>query len=339
MANISVSSDELLLRDAAEWWLRLRENDADEPTVAQWLTWLEADRTHAEAFEQINQLCEQVGGADELRRRRLVMRHASPEVSPPARRPWLPRVAAALAASLVLAVAGGVAWTHFGGMSTEPGERYASNVGQNEDFALPDGSRVSLGGASTVVAHFDAGHRGIDLSSGEAYFHVVHDQARPFVVTAGPLAIRDLGTAFNVRRTNDRVVVAVTEGRVRIAPSGRHVSDAAQGALELVAGQQVSYDPATEAMSVTNVTPEHAAAWRSNRLEFDNEPVSVVVANINRYSKRPVEIADAGLGAMTFTGTVRTDAIDSWLEALPQVFPVKVSATGNRVVLSRAGRL
>ena len=89
-------------------------------------------------------------------------------------------------------------------------------------------------------------------------------------------------------------------------------------------------------MSVGSITLEQATAWRGNRLEFINEPLGVVIANVNRYSARPVHIADTDLAALAFTGTVRTDAIDSWLDALPKVFPLRVSKDANQVVLSRA---
>ncbi|TCV94097.1 FecR family protein [Luteibacter rhizovicinus] len=350
MAAISMQPDELVLREAATWWLRLRETHVPEESVGQWLTWMDSDECHPRAFDQIGELTEQFATADEATRMRLIavlaapaapfVAPVAPKVEPRARRARWPVYVAAIAASLVVAVFAGRLLDRQARDNVSAGQRYASSVGQNEDISLPDGSSIALGGASALTTRYDNGHRLIELDTGEAFFHVAHDEKRPFVVTAGPLAIRDLGTAFNVRRTDQRVIVAVTEGRVRIAPAGRSTTNdgTVQSALEAVAGQQVSYDPVTAAMTVSNVEPEHAVAWRSNRLEFDNELVSVVVANINRYSRRPVQIADARLGAMTFTGTVKIDSIDSWLDALPQVFPVRVSSFADRIVLSRAER-
>jgi len=60
------------------------------------------------------------------------------------------------------------------------------------------------------------------------------------------------------------------------------------------------------------------------------------VANINRYRTQPLRIADADLTSLTFTGTVKADAIDDWLHALPHVLPLQVGEVGGQTVLSDA---
>jgi transmembrane sensor len=61
-----------------------------------------------------------------------------------------------------------------------------------------------------------------------------------------------------------------------------------------------------------------------------------VIANLNRYASKPVHVADTDLNLLSYTGTIRTDAIDSWVDALPQVFPLRVSMQAGQVVLSDA---
>jgi transmembrane sensor len=106
----------------------------------------------------------------------------------------------------------------------------------------------------------------------------------------------------------------------------------------VTAGQMVSYDPSTSRMTVGNIAPEQATAWRNDRLEFIDEPLSVVIDNLNRYSTQPLHIEDTDLSNLSYTGSIRTDAIDSWLGALPQVFPLRVSKQANQVILSDAER-
>jgi len=325
--------DEKILRTAAEWWTRLRAPDSDAQTMEQWLAWSEADTRHLEAFERVTELGNRMGTLDDVTRQQWAKEFARRPV--PSRR-WIPLAAAA---STVLAVSGGyLAWNHLGTDITPQG--YASAVAQNRDITLADGSTVSLGGASTLTTRFSADERQVELGDGEAFFQVAHNPQRPFVVTVGDVSIHDVGTAFDVRRTGQRVTIAVTQGRVHItdnraAPGS---NTAGIGGLDAVAGQLVSYDPATSTMSVGNITPEQATAWRDDRLEFINEPLGVVVANVNRYSAHPVHIADADLETLAFTGTVKADAIDSWLGALPQIFPLRVSKNAGQVTLSRSER-
>jgi transmembrane sensor len=314
------------LRIAADWWLRLRDPAATARTTEQWLAWTAEDEDHLAAFERITELAMRLGAFDQVTRAQLVAEFAPPLVMS---RRWLSVAAAAAVA--VLAVLGGyLTWYGRDGRTTP--QVYSSAVADRRDVTLDDGTHVTLGGATRLTTHFSHDERQVELAEGEAYFEVTHNAKRPFVVRVGNLTVRDVGTAFDVRRTGDRVTVNMAEGRVRIFDQ----ADGKGDGLEAVAGQAVSYDPAHPAMRVSSSDPAQAAAWRDDRLEFDNEPLAVVVANINRYSTQPVRIADADIAPLTFTGTVRTDAIEDWLHALPQVLPLKVSNVGGQTVLSDA---
>lgn len=314
---------------AAEWWAKLRDPDADEDVVEQWLAWTSEDEQHLQAFEQVSAMAERLGTLDQLSRHALAREFARPA---PVRQRWLPLAAAASMAAAMLCGALYVGWTrHASGVGTQV---YQSGIAQNRDFTLPDGTKVALGAASSLRVTYDRGERDVEVRGGEAYFEVVHDSRRPFVVKAGNVTVRDIGTAFDVRRTGERVTVAVTQGRVAIADQGAHANP--QDSLEARAGQRVSYDPNASSMTVDIITPAQATAWRNNRLEFIDEPLGVVIANLNRYAGTPVHVADTDLNALNYTGTIRTDAIDSWVAALPEVFPLRVSTQAGHVVLSDA---
>jgi transmembrane sensor len=315
---------------AADWWVRLRAPDATDDTVDQWVTWTQQDARHLETFERINELASRLGSLDRVSRQGLIKAFGRPAP----KRAWFPLSAAASLAALALAGA-----IYFGWMRFETGiatQVYNSAIAQNRDITLPDGTQVALGAASTMTTRFGKAQRRIELQSGEAFFQVVHDSSRPFVVAAGNISVRDIGTAFDVRRTGDRVTIAVTQGRVEISDLNQKPGETQRGALEVTAGQLVSYDPATSSMTVGSIAPEQATAWRNDRLEFIDEPLSVVIANVNRYSAQSLHLANADLAKLSYTGSIRTDAIDSWLGALPQVFPLQVSKQADGIILSDA---
>lgn len=324
MENKAASEQEVA-RMAADWWTRLRETEPSAETLARWEAWMARDERHARAFDQLNALGEWLRVAAASQRQEML-----DEFAPRAMRARRRFHVLAVAATLVLALLG---WwgMRFVGNHGVPARHYASAVGQNRDIRLPDGTDIALGADSSLTTRYGHGRRQVDLAAGEAYFTVVHDRSRPFVVDAGSLRIEDLGTAFNVRRTGQRVGVAVTQGRVRVSSS-----TAPDGQLELVAGQRAEYDPRSGMVHVSRLATERVAAWRHHQLEFVDEPLSMVIANVNRYSRHPVQLADPQLGQLMFTGTVNTTNIDGWIGALPHVFPVQVSRFADHVVLSSA---
>ena len=331
--NATQQFDEHLLLAAADWWTRLRDPQAAEASVEQWLDWTAQDERHLAAFEHIAAFGEGLGLLDAATRHRLLAEFA-PVRTPvaaaaPRRRGW---PAAAAAAVLALLIGGGaLLWGGLGGAAVTTAT-YASAIGQNRAIVLPDGSKVTLGGASRLSVRFADHARHVTLEAGEAYFQVKHDTQHPFEVAAGGITVRDIGTAFDVRRDGSDVAVAVTEGRVRVA-----AADDATRALDAGAEQRVAWNAATRTLRLGTTTPELAAGWRQQRLEFVDEPLSVVIASVNRYSAKPVRLDGAAVAALGFTGTVRTDEIDSWLRALPQVFPLQVRADEHAVTLSADG--
>lgn len=210
-------------------------------------------------------------------------------------------------------------------------EIHATPVAQHDTNLLADGSRLEIGAASRVTSRYDEKRREIEVKEGEAFFEVAHDPERPFVVRAGEVRIRAVGTAFNVRRGATRTVVTVSEGTVEVL--FKHWYDLLTPAEErrtlASAGQQVIYDRSTGSLHTESVDTEAATAWRRDEASFSflNEPLADVVAYVNRYSERKIVIADDSLARRTFTGSVHHDRNEDWLRALERAYPLRVHQT------------
>ncbi|MBI2497430.1 MAG: FecR domain-containing protein [Opitutae bacterium] len=138
-----------------------------------------------------------------------------------------------------------------------------------EQRELTDGSVIALNRGAVATSQFTAGERRVRLDRGEAHFQVAHDAARPFVVEAGGVAVRAVGTAFNVRLESASVEVLVTEGKVSVAPAEVNgaLSSHAMSLPVLEAGNRtvVSFAPAAPAPQVTAGPPaeiEARLAWQ-----------------------------------------------------------------------------
>src|SRR3989441_1479714 len=131
----------------------------------------------------------------------------------------------AIAAAVVAAVmgAGGAWWLarEARSVAQAPAMReYATPRGRRAVLRLLDGTEITLNADSRLRAPVTFGDRRRDVYlEGEAYFRVVHDAARPFVVHTAGGAIQDIGTRFGVHAYDgaERERVAVVEGAVALA--------------------------------------------------------------------------------------------------------------------------
>jgi len=234
-----------------------------------------------------------------------------------------------LAAGLALLAGAGYWLVEKAGRSPETVATYAS-ADRRQRVRLPDGSTVWLNAHSRV--HYrgfggrgPAGPRAVQLS-GEAYFDVVHDAARPFVVSTATARVRVTGTAFNVRAyaAEDSVEVSVSRGRVWL------VSLATPDSVLLAAGSRAAHRAADAPGRVPLMLHPSATAdanfraWQTDTLRFRDAPVAQVVQALRATFGTAVRVASVGLGKCRFTGT--------FAHARPaQVLAVLAAATGSRV--------
>ncbi len=327
-----MSEQDKRMYEAGQWWLRLQENP-DAASAGEWLSWAQADPANLDAFDRIDREAMTYKQLDPQLRRQLA-REFAPAAASPAVTASASRAGRRnpVRASWWLATAAGVAVVALGAFllrsltGPAPDAVYATERALHQNVTLADGSQVTIGASTVVAVSMGEQERRIQLRDGEAYFEVSKDVRRPFVVDVGRISVTAIGTAFNVRRTGENVAISVTEGRVRATqPAG--------DAVEAVAGERILYEPEGHRFRLTHVSPARAVAWRERRLEFVNEPLAVVIANLNRYVSSQITFSDPAAAQLTFTGTVSPENTVAWLRALPDVLPVRVTHEDHRAAI------
>lgn len=331
-----------ILEAAADWFVELQAPDVEVERIARWQHWLAGDERHRAAYERIESLWNAVdeNSTPAWPRPEEVMADrydASTPVSlwqqqtstPRKRRTWRPLLAAA---GVLMALGlGAVLWTY----RFAPADlAVETRAGEMRTVRLADGSTMTVGGRSSVSVRLTPQSRQIRLMAGEAFFSVAKDRARPFTVHAGATAVTAIGTAFNVRRADDDVVVAVAEGMVRIDAAKN--ANSPSSARHLTAGQQVSVAGGGTPGAQQTVNIDAVGGWREGKLHYLDEPLESVVADVRRYALRDIEITDPSIGALRVTGTVFESDIDSWLRTLTTAFPIRTTTDdAGRVLLER----
>jgi len=324
---LKTNTSNAAIEDAAIAWLTERDDGFSPAREREFTQWLRADPRHAATVARLEQTLGLLGELPEFRSElNTAFDRAAPVVAfPPttAEQPTLARatrrwsrafVWAGLAAALALG-------SFVGWRALRPPQEthFTTTVAGYERARLDDGSTLELNAASAVRVQFTAAERRVQLESGEAHFAVAHDTARPFVVSAGPIAVRAVGTAFNVRYTSDGgVEVTVTEGKVRIGQSGP-ASSAVESAPLVSAGQRVVLPKHAPLPAVEQVDPaalRAALAWQSRLANFAEAPLADVIARFNARSRVQLILADPELGARRIGGTFALDEAEAFVRLL-----------------------
>jgi transmembrane sensor len=277
---------------------------------------------------------------------RPIPRHGTPVIpfaaGAPARRVAWRAAAAAMAASVVIAVGGTLVWRAREASrqvaSAEPMPReFVTTRGQRATIRLADGTRVELGYASTLrVRPFERGRRELELQ-GEAAFDVIHDPSRPFVVRAANAVTEDLGTSFVIRAYPDEqsVRVVVMSGKVAVRPATPAAGRVGREAV-LGPGQLARLNAAGRLDVVTGVDTTEYLGWLSERVTYRNVRLDEVAADLERTFDVTVRIPDSAVAARRVTIDVPTKSLGDLLDAIAAPYNLRHRrTTGGAIVLER----
>lgn len=210
---------------------------------------------------------------------------------------WRLTVASAVAMAAITAI-----WVqHWVG--EPPSVTYASDKGQRRSILLEDGTKIELNSGSRIVVRQGRHSRQVTLEKGsEAAFIVTHDERRPFTVRAGDRILQDIGTEFDVRRWNGRLDVTVKEGRIEVlAPAGVGID-----AVSLGVGDRLEHQEGTRISTVSSTFADDAFDWIKGRAIFRDQPLSVVVSDLNHYLRRPLRV-EGKAADLHFSGALAID--------------------------------
>lgn len=328
-------------QQAAAWLVR-RDRGFTAVEQDDFHAWLAADPRHGAAFAQEESTWRELDHLAEWR-----PEHASepnPDLLARPRRAalrplrWLIPLAAAAALIVALSV--------FRPAPPTANDSEVLAASGYEQRVLTDGSIVELNRGAAIVVDYTAHERRVRLVRGEAHFKVAKNPARPFVVNAGDIAARAVGTAFHVRLADAAVEVLVTQGRVQVESKSTQPVVAADGPTAsapehpiLTAGERVIVAPNTPPGAVPPPTRLSAAeidrtlAWQPRLLEFASLPLADVVTAFNRHNAIQLVVDDAELAALPIVATFRSDNLDGFIRLLAVTAGVQAERSENTILL------
>ena len=194
----------------------------------------------------------------------------------------------AVAAVLLAVVGAGVWWTQPVVVSAPAGTQITATLPDGSTAQLNSGTTLSYDRGFAFLPGLPADARTVTLE-GEAFFSVTH-QDRPFTVQTFNSRIDVLGTEFNVRARpseDGATDVVVTSGRVRVR---QNTSTAPDGVILSQPGQRSRVTDSVTVPSVVDVS--RTLAWRSRGFAVTDQPLSVVVRELERRYDLTLRLSD-----------------------------------------------
>lgn len=214
-------------------------------------------------------------------------------------------------------------------------DRYApieTALGEIRRVPLEDGSLAAINTASRIGIDIRPEVRRIELVQGEAWFQVAKDINRPFVVEAGDVRARAVGTAFSVRRYDNGANVRVTEGVVEVwsVANPTQVQRVEADSSSFVANGALPLAPIVDGNE-----NDRALAWRSGELVFDGDTLEAAVKEFNRYNAVQMIVVDPGLGAEKLVGRFHTNEPKAFARAAAGMLGAQAEFDDREIRLKR----
>ena len=327
MSSPSPDSNENTLRATAARWAVRRDRGLSAAESIDYELWLAADPRHAAAMQRTSAAWSLLD--------RIPESAAAPILAAATRRRsfWRRTVTfGSLAAAAALAV-GLFVWSRPLPADPTLSAPALSATTTPRLVTLSDGTVVQLNTGGEVRERFTAATRHVTLTRGEAHFAVAKNPTRPFIVQAGSLQVRAVGTAFNINLQSAAVDVIVTEGRVQLTTG-------TPDAPALNAGERATLRRAADGPTLVVARIDAAAitqtlAWREPLMRLGGATLAELAAEFGRATGRRLVLADPALADLRFGGRFRADDIDGFTHLLASTLDLDVERTADGAIVLR----
>jgi ferric-dicitrate binding protein FerR (iron transport regulator) len=201
---------------------------------------------------------------------------------------------------------------------------------RNIEVSLPDGSKVYLNRNSELTYDKDMGQSKRNVSlKGEAFFDIIHDPSRPFIIDAGKASIKVLGTSFSVltNNTENAVEVFVKTGTVLLTDNSGKQN------LELEPGFIGTMD-SNRSIRVANNDPNYLS-WNTDLLVYEGKTLDAVFKDLKKVFNIDAVADDPSILRESIAATFDNQPQDTIIRIICTTFNLSYSKDGSVYHLSR----
>jgi transmembrane sensor len=206
-----------------------------------------------------------------------------------------------------------------------------SGVAKTTTVLLSDGTKVTLNANSDLryPQNFNGKTREVYLK-GEAYFEVVHNVSKPFIIHSGKLKTQVLGTTFTVSAYSQvkPMNVTVLTGKVAVK------DESTQALAILTRGQSATTGSNKKTFVLTSLAnPEDAIAWMEDKLIFDNADLEGVALKLSNKYGVAIKITGNKLPQQRITAIFQGQNLPGILNAITKLTHSGYKVHNNTYIL------
>lgn len=210
--------------------------------------------------------------------------------------------------------------------------RSMATVSDTKSDTLPDGSKVFLNKKSELTFSFNPNSKSRKVKlKGEAFFQVKHEEAKPFIIEADEVLVRDIGTEFNLKAYPDKdtIEIVVTEGEVQFYTLKN-------AGLNLKAGESARYLKKLKEFQRIEKPDTNVLAYKTKVFNFNNTDLQSVVKLLNEIYDTHISLSPA-LAECRLTAHFYEDNANTIIEVIAETMGLTITRKNEEVLLEGAG--
>jgi ferric-dicitrate binding protein FerR (iron transport regulator) len=314
---------------------RYFSGEASPEEAIQLEEWLATDSANKQQFEQLSKVWSTISSEEACiipdkeaflnqLRERFPQAHTTKTVSLINKLTWLK-----IAASIIF-IAGAVLLFTVLRNNVQPQSAIAITRQTQQNIlndTLPDGSQAVISNNSRLQypTEFNEASREVILN-GEAWFNVTPNPAQPFIITAGPLHIKVIGTSFNVRTINDIIEVSVKTGIVRMYND--------TDSLTVTARQKGTYQISTRQFVLKEKFNPNEVAYATKYFNFENATLKEITDQLQKAYGLKIIISNKNLENCTLSSSFDNKPIEYIFDVLAMTLNIQYRIEQKKVYIS-----
>ena len=207
-------------------------------------------------------------------------------------------------------------------------------AGRNSIITLPDGTKIRLNAASTLIfpREFSREARQISLT-GEAFFEVTEDPSRPFIINTGRFSTTVLGTSFNISAyaSSQEIKVAVVEGKVFVE---NKQGKGGKNSLTVTPKEMAVFNKASGKLNVHTFSYLKEIAWKDNIIHFENANMDEIIDELAKWYGVTFVLNKRITSNRDYTATYDNKSLEEILKGLSFAFNFKFTIDDKVVTIN-----